>query len=101
MTSILAPRQLGFGIKGGAEAAVHAARQYLDNLQANHAVVKLDFRNAFNSVYRDKMLGAIYALAPDIYPFVYSAYSTPSDLSWGDRALLSAEGVQQGDPNLS
>ncbi len=44
------------------------------------------------------MLGAVYALAPNIYPFVYSAYSTLSDLIWGDRALLSAEGVQQGDP---
>ena len=28
LTSLLAPQQLGFGIKGGAEAAVHAARMY-------------------------------------------------------------------------
>ena len=33
MTDLLAPRQLGFGVKGGAEAAVHAARVYLRNLQ--------------------------------------------------------------------
>ena len=93
MSSLLTPRQLGFGISGGAEAAVHAVRQYLDNLQPNHALVKLDFSNAFNSMYRDKMLDAVLALAPDIYPFVYSAYSTPSHLSWEGRSLLSAEGV--------
>ena len=90
MTSLLAPRQLGYGIMGGAEAAIHAARLYLDKLLLGHAILKLDFTNAFNSVYR--------ALAPDIYPFVYSVYSTPSDLAWEDRSLLSAEGVQQGDP---
>jgi len=31
-TSLLAPRQLGFGVPGGAEAAVRAARRYLDNM---------------------------------------------------------------------
>ena len=98
MAVLLLPRQLGFGIRGGVEAVVHAARQYIDNLQANHAIIKLDFRNAFKSVYRDKMLDAVNDLAPDIYPFVHSIYSTPSDLTWGDKSLLSAEGVQQGDP---
>ena len=29
ISSLLAPQQLGFGVKGGAEAAVHAPRQYL------------------------------------------------------------------------
>ena len=37
MTDLLAPRQLGFGVKGGAEAAVHAARVYLRNLQPSSA----------------------------------------------------------------
>ena len=39
LTSLLAPQQLGFGIKGGVVAAVHAARIY-----------------AFNSLRRDRML---------------------------------------------
>ena len=56
MTSLLAPWQLGFGIRGGANSAVHAARQYLDNLQINHALLKLDFSNALNFVYRDRCL---------------------------------------------
>ena len=32
MATLLAPRQLGYRISGGAEAAVHAARRYLDEL---------------------------------------------------------------------
>ena len=53
MVQLLAPRQLGFGVSGGAEAAVHAARQYLQGMEQGDAVVKLDFTNAFNSVRRD------------------------------------------------
>ena len=98
IASLLAPKQLGYGIRNGAEAAVHATRQYIDHLQPNHAVLKLDFKNAFNSIYRDKMLEAVQILAPDIYSFVYSAYSSPSFLFWGDKRLQSSEGVQQGDP---
>lgn len=29
MIDLLAPRQLGFGVKGGAEAVVHTARVYI------------------------------------------------------------------------
>ena len=97
-TDLLAPRQLGYGVSGGAEAAVHAARIYLGQLQDDHALVKLDFRNAFNSVHRDKMLEAVEGLVPSIYPFIHSVYSSPSSLFWGDRTLSSSEGVQQGDP---
>ena len=47
-------------------------------------------------IYR--MLEAVCDLAPDIYPLVYSAYSSPSTLPWGGHAIQSSEGVQQGDP---
>ena len=67
--------------------------QYLNNLEDNHALVKLDFSNTFNSLYRDKMLDAVQDLAPEIYPFVHSSYSTPSSLFWDDQSLQSAEGV--------
>ena len=98
MGSLLAPRQLGYGIRGGCEAAVHAARLYLLNINPNHVLLKLDFRNAFNSVRRDKMLEAVQDLAPELFPFVHSAYASPSSLFWGDKILQSSEGVQQGDP---
>ena len=98
MSALLAPTQLGFGIKGGVDAAIHAARYYLHHLTPHHAVVKLDFRNAFNSVRRDKMLNAVLDLAPELFHFVHSVYSSPSNLYWGDKIIHSEEGVQQGDP---
>ena len=44
------------------------------------------------------MLLAVQELAPALYPFVHSSYSSPSSLFWHDSVLQSAEGVQQGDP---
>ena len=98
MGVFLAPRQLGYGIKGGAEAAVHAARLFLGELNPVNAVLKLDFSNAFNTIRRDKMLGAVSEHVSELYPFVHSAYSAPSSLFWGENTIQSAEGVQQGDP---
>ena len=43
MADLLSPRQLGYGVKGGAEAAVHATRRYLTNLPSGHALLKFDF----------------------------------------------------------
>ena len=52
----LSPIQVGVGISGGAEAAVHSIRRIVDNLPDNHVLVKLDFVNAFNAVRRDTIL---------------------------------------------
>eukprot|EP00731_Ephydatia_muelleri_P021279 Em0013g1006a len=97
MASLLSPRQLGYGVSKGAEAAVHAARFYFKNIGSNKVFLKLDFRNAFNSIRRDRMLEAVHHLAPSIYSFVHSVYSS-SSLFWSDKIILSSEGVQQGDP---
>ena len=37
---------MGFGISGGAEAAVHAGRVYLNHLSSDKAILKVDFENA-------------------------------------------------------
>ena len=60
--------------------------------------MKVDFKNAFNSIRRDKMLLAVEEFIPELLPFVHSAYSKPSSLMWGNDVLQSLEGVQQGDP---
>ena len=47
------PTQLGFSTPGGVEAAAHAARCFLENNKDSatpKAFLKLDVRNAFNSV---------------------------------------------------
>ena len=98
MGTILAPHQLGYGTKNGAEAAVHAARLFLQGMVDDQVMLKLDFKNAFNCIRRDKMLKAVEDLAPIILPFVASAYCSTTSLFWGEKVLDSAEGVQQGDP---
>jgi hypothetical protein len=52
-SSLLAPRQLGVGIKGGAKALAHAACRFLYSMKVDEVFVKLDFFNAFNSIRRD------------------------------------------------
>ena len=98
MGDLLAPRHLGYGVRNGAEAAVHAARLYLHDTSPGTALLKLDFSNAFNFIRRDKVLEAVLEHAPELHPFVHSVYSSPSSLFWGDKTIQSAEGVQQGDP---
>ena len=38
---------------GGCEAAVHAARRFVDSMGEEQVFVKLDFANAFNCLHRD------------------------------------------------
>ena len=65
MAALLSPCQLGYGVGKGAEA--------IKSLDSSRVLIKLDFKNAFNSVRRDKMLKAVPQLAPSIFPFVHSA----------------------------
>ena len=98
MAELLRPKQLGFGISQGAEAAVHATRIFLHNLQPQQLILKLDFRNAFNCLHRDKMLTAVREKVPGLFPLIHSAYRSPSCLFFGESIFQSAEDVQQGDP---
>ena len=89
------PSQLGYGIPLGCEAVVHSARQYLKHLPSDHVMLKLI---SLMRIRRDKMLQAAHLHIPEIFPFIFSCYSTPSLLLLGDTSILLAEGVQQGDP---
>ena len=66
-TGLLAPKQLGVGVKGGAEAAAHTARRYVSQLEPGKFLIKLDFSNAFNTLRRDAMLEAVHKDLPEIY----------------------------------
>ena len=74
MGSLLFSHQLGFRTALGAEAAVHAARVFLSNLDDGHLIIKFDFRNAFTSIWRDKMLHFVLLKAPELLPFAYCSY---------------------------
>ena len=96
----LRPVQLGCGTKAGCEAAVHATRTYLTNASESKPLIllKMDFRNAFNTLRRDKLFTVIREQFPHLYKFIWQAYSAPSTLFFGRYTLDSATGVQQGDP---
>src|SRR5688572_12351369 len=60
--------------------------------------MKIDFTNAFNSLHRRDMLSAIRDRLPELYPFLFSAYASPSILHYGSYTIFSNEGPQQGNP---
>ena len=95
------PVQLGVGTRLGCEAAVHAAREFISNAAEDSSpsvIVKVDVRNAFNSVRRDVMLTNIRDRCPEIYRLSFQAYSSPTPLHIGDHTIYSRRGIQQGDP---
>ena len=98
LADYFSPIQLGVGIQGGCEAAVHATRQYIDTMPDGHVVAKIDFTNAFNSLHRDLMLRSVAEKVPSIYRFCHLSYSQPSILKYETRTILSQEGPHQGDP---
>lgn len=98
--SKLRPKQIGVATKGGCEAAVHSVRTYLSHHEnSNKVLVKVDLRNAFNSVERDDLLHSILQFTPNIFKFFYQCYHKPSILFFGDYRIASQVGVQQGDPS--
>ena len=61
-------------------------------------VVKIDMRNAFNSIRRDHFLSVVRDSAPSLYPLLWQGYSELTPLYHGTAKIMSATGVQQGDP---
>lgn len=95
----LFPCQLGVGIKQGCETAVHATRGYLSiNIGKTKILLKIDFRNAFNSIERDVMLNEVKRIIPSLYPYLWQCYRNSSLLFFGDNTISSQIGAQQGDP---
>ena len=98
--ALLYPNQLGVALPGGAEIGVHTLRQFVNHAHSeDNLVANIDFRNAFNSIRRHKLLAEVKEHTPSLYRMIYQCYSTLSYLYFGDKDLLySKEGVQQGDP---
>ena len=92
------PQQLGFGIKGGCEAAVHSVRSFILQDSSAEVLVKLDVKNAFNSVERDTLCHMIKEKIPKLYSYLWQCYSEPSKLFYNGQTIESCVGCQQGDP---
>ena len=96
--SELRPVQLGYSTKGGCEAAAHSARRYLRDCNHRRVFLKVDMKNAFNCLRRDALLDVIRNRVPELFKFLWQAYSSPSALFFGEEVLRSETGIQQGDP---
>ena len=95
------PVQLGVGTRQGCEVAVHAAREFMAAVSDSSppmVLVKVDVRNAFNSVRRDVLLRNIRSRCPEIYRLAFQACSAQTPLHIGDHTIWSCRGIQQGDP---
>ncbi|CAK1600196.1 unnamed protein product [Parnassius mnemosyne] len=97
LQALFEPVQVGFGTRGGCEAAVHAVRTFLKS-DSCEVLLKLDLKNAFNSVNRDTLLKEIKIHVPEIYNFLLQCYHCPSKLVHKSNEIISAVGCQQGDP---
>jgi len=73
-------------------------RSFMAQTQGEKVLLKLDVKNAFNSIRRDTVLQAAQTHLPEIYPFIWDCHSCKTSLFHGEFCLDSATGVQQGDP---
>ena len=94
----LARHQVGVAVQGGLEAQVHASRMWLVTHKPGDVFLKVDIKNAFNTVSRQVALQCVATHFPVLLPYATAAYAAPTELTFGEFALQSEEGTQQGDP---
>ena len=83
---------MGVGTPRGTEVVVHAIRRYIEeNLDTDKVVLKLDFKNAFNSMRRDKILAKVREHIPWLYPMIWQSYVNASNLYFGDEYIIESE----------
>jgi hypothetical protein len=94
--------QIGVGVRDGAAGIVIAARRLArashKGLRKGRCYFKSDFENAYNSADRVEILDGLWDHFPELYAYAWAAYSIVTFLYFGLHLILSAMGVQQGDP---
>ena len=91
----LAPHQLGVGVKGGAEAIIHAVNAvFHDNNIADEEkwVLQVDFSNAFNGISREEMQERVREHCPKAAAWTETCYSTASHLFFNQTKISSPTG---------
>ena len=99
-SQLLWPLQIGVAMPLGTEVGLRTARQWMERHSADvdAVFVKVDFKNAFNTVSRQAFLEQCRLHMPGLSPWAEWCYSNPSNLSFGSTTIASESGVQQGDP---
>ena len=92
MGAILSPTQLGFGTPLGLEAAIHSARLYLKYLPTDNVVAQLNFKLLL-AQRRGKILDVARHFVLELLPFIFSCYSAPSNLYFGESIQFTTHGL--------
>ena len=78
--------------KGGYEVGIHATRAELKRcLQNGNYALKIDLKNAFNSIKRSFFLELIAAWLPHLLPSAWLHYSSPSKVYSNEGVEFSSE----------
>ena len=91
------PLQVSTGLKGGAEAAIHAMKEIFED-ESTDAIILVDASNAFNRLNRKAALHNVQYLCPPFATILINTYRLPARLFLsGGGEISSQEGTTQGD----
>jgi hypothetical protein len=96
----LQPIQVGVGVPGAAEAVAMGVQSITTRLKdtPGWTLLKVDLRNAFNSIDRANVLREAALRAPSTFNFLRFAYGAAAPLYVGSSVIPSATGTHQGCP---
>ena len=85
----LPPVQLDIGVSDGCETAPHAVRAFIQSpvVHENNVLVKVNMKNAFNTVRRNHFFEVCSSRDPSILRLVPTAFATSSHLVIGNETL--------------
>ncbi|KAL0205338.1 hypothetical protein P9112_000645 [Eukaryota sp. TZLM1-RC] len=91
------PFQFAIGVPDGTTCASLSAN-FLFHRSASNFLLSIDYKNAFNSVFRHSIYDQLQLYFPELLPYFRLLYGTPSSLVFDSFTLTSARGVKQGEP---
>ena len=80
---------------------MRAAGEFMRNSSTSvtpQILIKVDVKNAYNSIKRSAFLKEIRSNCPQIYPLMKQAYGFSSPIFYMEHELHSETGLHQGDP---
>ena len=97
--SALLPLQVGVAGKGPyMQAATLAVRSWAATMPEDHLILKIDVKNAYNSIHRHSCLEQVRKLCPEVLGWARWSHAGNSWLYLGRHIIECKTGVQQGDP---
>ena len=100
MEAAFKDRNYGVGCPGGVEVVAHSLRDTIQRHQGSDlALLKIDFRNAFNEISRAHFVSETCKRFPFMSAWTEWCYGAPTMLLYDHKHIIESEcGVQQGDP---